>query len=293
MLPSHTELEYFVEVSYSLNFSRASERLGISQPSLSMAMQRLEKSIGASLFIRHKQGVTLTQAGKQLLLHVRQLMQYWDATKSQALASQEEVQGSFTLGCHSTMISHILGGALSELLEKYPQLDIHLVHDVSRKTTEEVINLSIDIGIVANPIRHPDLIIIALCRDEVGFWVSAGKRKIQDIHAEEAVILCDPELTQTQSLLKKSKKAGLISERIMAIPSLEAVASLTVEGVGIGILPARVVASTYPGKLKPISQLPIYADELCLVYRHEYRHVKAIQTIVNVIKNHIKHNHRT
>src|SRR3990167_8816805 len=108
MLPSAAELEYFLEVSSTLNLSRASERLGISQPSLSLAVKRLEQSVGNSLFVRHKQGVTLTQAGKQLVLHARQLLQYWENTKSQALASQQEVQGYFTLGCHATIAIYML-----------------------------------------------------------------------------------------------------------------------------------------------------------------------------------------
>ena len=62
MVPSAAELEYFLEVSSTLNLSRASERLGISQPSLSLAIKRLEQSVGTELFIRHKHGVTLTQA---------------------------------------------------------------------------------------------------------------------------------------------------------------------------------------------------------------------------------------
>lgn len=68
MIPSVAELTYFLEVSNSLNLSRASERLGISQPSLSLAIKRLEQTIGTSLFLRHKHGVSLTQAGKQAIV---------------------------------------------------------------------------------------------------------------------------------------------------------------------------------------------------------------------------------
>src|SRR5262245_41831394 len=115
MLPSAAELEYFLEVTNSLNLSRASERLGISQPSLSLAIKRLEQTIGTSLFSRHKQGVSLTPAGKQLLLHARQLLQYWDNTKSKALASQQDVRGYFTLGCHSSIAIHTVSQFLPDL----------------------------------------------------------------------------------------------------------------------------------------------------------------------------------
>jgi len=111
--------------------------------------------------------VSLTQAGKQLLLHARQLLQYWEKTKSQALASQQVVQGYFTLGCHSTIAIYLASKFLPDLLESHPKLEIHLKNDLSRKITEQVINLSIDIGIVINPIKHPDLIIRKLGTDEV------------------------------------------------------------------------------------------------------------------------------
>lgn len=285
MLPSAAELEYFIEVSNTLNLSRASERLGVSQPSLSLAVKRLEQSVGTALFIRHKHGVTLTQAGKQLVLHAKQLLQYWENSKSQALASQQEVRGYFTLGCHSTIAIYMVSGFLADLLERHPKLEVHLKHDISRRITEQVINLSIDIGIVVNPFKHPDLIIRKLCDDEVTFWVGEGTREIQDIHSKQAIILCEPDMTQTQPLLKKSKQAGVISERIITMNSLEVVASLTANGCGIGILPTRVANAMYPDKLKRVSKAPVYSDEVCLIYRNENRNVQAIQTIANSIKN--------
>jgi DNA-binding transcriptional LysR family regulator len=288
MLPSAAELEYFIEVSNTLNLSRASERLGISQPSLSLAIKRLEHSIGTQLLVRHKNGVTLTQAGKQLLFHAKQLLQYWANTKSQALASHQEVQGYFTLGCHPTIAIYMVSGFLADLLENHPKLEIHLKHDISRKITEQVINLSLDIGLVINPLKHPDLIIQKLCDDEVTFWVGEGNRKIQDINSELGTIICDPDLMQTQYLLKNSKRSGIMAERIMTVNSLEVVANLIANGCGIGILPSRVAKSMYPDKIKRIPNAPVYSDELCLIYRNENRHVQAIQTIVGVIKDYYK-----
>lgn len=223
-----------------------------------------------------------------MFLHARQLLQYWDNTKSKALASHQEVQGYFTLGCHSTIAIYLVSKFLPDLFENHPKLEVHLKHDISRKITEQIINLSIDIGIVVNPFKHPDLIIRRLCNDEVTFWVGDGKRNIQNIYSKEAIILCDPDLIQTQDLLKKAKKVGIISERIITMHSLEAIASLSANGCGIGILPSRVVSSLYPTKLQRISKAPVYYDEICLVYRNENRYVQAIQTIANSIKDFIK-----
>ena len=74
MLPSHSDLHYFLAIAQAGNLTHAATRLGISQPSLSLAMQRLETAMGSSLIIRSRLGVKLTKAGERLLLDTRRLM---------------------------------------------------------------------------------------------------------------------------------------------------------------------------------------------------------------------------
>lgn len=280
MLASPHDLSYFLELSSTLNFSRASERIGISQPSLSVAIKRLEQAIGTELFIRSKNGVTLTQAGKRLLSHTKQLMQLWDSVKTESLASHFEVQGSFIFGCHPSVALHMLPAFLPALLHQYPKLEIQLKHDLSRKILEGIINLSIDLGIVVNPIRHPDLVIHKLYHDKVTFW-QAAKQSSHESKIEQTII-CDTHMAQTEWLLKKINKT--ITPRLITSSSLEVIASLTVNQAGIGILPTSVANFLYPKKLIPVPHMPSYQDEICLVYRHENRHIKAIQVMIEAIK---------
>lgn len=288
MMPSPAELQYFIEVAQSSNFSRASERLGISQPSLSLAIKRLENNVGVDLFDRHRHGVTLTRAGKQLLLQARQLLQNWENIQAQTLASVEQVQGCFTIGCNSTMAIHILSGFMADLLADHPHLEIQFEHGNSPKIIEQVIKLNIEIGIVTNPAKHPELIIKKLCHDEVALWISPEKRKIQDLESEEVVIICDPELLQSQYLLKLIRQKNSKIRRIIKTTSLEVVANLTASGCGVGLLPARVALSMFPDKLERIPNTPIHRDQLYLIYRNENRLVHGIQAIVNAVKNHFQ-----
>ncbi|WP_131782468.1 LysR family transcriptional regulator [Legionella gresilensis] len=285
MIPSYTDLEYFQEAANSLSLSRASERLGISQPTLSLAIKRLEKAIGTELLIRHQHGVALSQSGKQLLVHVKKLMNCWQDARSFALASKFEVQGSYTLGCHSTTAVDIVSGFLPSLLETYPKLEINLVHDVSRRTLEQIINFKIDIGILINPQSHPDLVIRKLCHDEMAFWTVPNKRKIQDIYSGEAVVLCDPSLKQTQDLLVRGREQGFLIDRIITINSLEVIANMAAQGCGIGILPKLMTSTLYPERLICVNQSPIYREEVSLVYRNENRGIKAMQVIAEAIKH--------
>jgi DNA-binding transcriptional LysR family regulator len=282
MIPSSSDLAYFLEVANLLNLSRAAETLGISQPSLTLAMQRLEDAVGTAILIRHKRGVSLTKAGKQLLLHTRQLVQQWDTIKSETLASVHEVQGCYTIGCHPSVALYSLPRFLAELLDNYPKLEVKLRHDSSRKITEQVINLAIDIGIVVNPVKHPDLIIKKLAGDKITLWQGLSKRSLQDIHSDRAQLIGDPDLIQTQTILRSLKKMGMNYSRMITTNSLEVVAELTAIGCGIGILPANIARLK---NLSSIPKAPFYDDEICLLYHGSNRNIKAIQVIADAIKN--------
>ncbi len=280
MIASYSDLQYFIELAQTLNFSRASERIGISQPSLSVAIKRLEFSIGAELFIRSKHKVLLTPAGKNLLTHSKQLLQLWNKTKANCLASQDEVQGDIIFGCHHSVALTILPKILPALLKTYPKLGLQLKHDLSRKIAEEIIDYTIDIGIVVNPIKHPDLIIKKMYDDEVSCWQSPSF----DANAtQDNIIICDPNLTQTQWILKKLKNKNIKYTRMITTSNLEVAASLAAQGTGIAILPSKV-AESYQSALKPSPHAPIYHDEICFAYRHENRNIKAIQVIIGAIK---------
>lgn len=289
MMPSSSDLSYFVEVGTSLNLSRAAERLGISQPSLTLSMQRLEHTIGAPLLIRSKRGVVLTQAGKQLLIHTRELLQTWETVKGGALASQNEVQGHYSIGCHPAVALYSLPGFMPDLLESFPHLEIKLNHDLSRKVAESVIRMETDLGIVVNPVRHPDLMIRKLCDDEVTLWAGKGRRKIQDISSGEAVLICEPELQQTQDLLQKLDRAKIRFRRIVTSSNLDVITQLVASGAGVGILPGRVVNAS-GDSLKKVPGAPVFHDEISLLYRVENRSVRAIQEIADRISRFFKQN---
>lgn len=285
MLPSAAELTYFLEVASTENISRAAERLGITQPTLSLAIQRLERSFGVPLLIRGKSGVKLTQTGQRLVSQARHLIVEWErvrtnALKEEAASEADGIRGRYTLGCHPSVALYSLPHFLPQLLKSNPGLEIKLTHDLSRKVTEEVISFKVDFGIVVNPTQHPDLVIRELCKDEVGFWAGAGKAK------EPSTLICDPELLQTQSLVKSAAKLGYSFSRTIPSSNLEVIAALVASGAGVGVLPARVATRLAELKLKPLSKDgPIYRDTICLVYRADAQASRSGRALAQSIFN--------
>ena len=284
MLPSFTDIYYFLEVARSHSISRAAEKLGITQPSLSAAMQRLEDRLGTQLFVRERSGVQLTRAGRDLLDDGDALITRWQQLKANISKREHEPGGQYVLGCHPSVAMYTLANFLPRLLQTYPELEVKLVHNLSRKITEGVISFSIDLGIVVNPVQHPDLVIRELCHDVVTFWCARKLSPVQTLDADKGVLIGDPELAQGQSLLQKlRKKKKHLCRRVVQSSNLEVIADLTAAGAGIGILPTRVAKLR---KLRLLDKtLPTYKDRICLIYRVDYQRNQGSKIIINAIRN--------
>ncbi len=283
-LPHPTELRYFLAVAECLNISRAAERIGATQPTVSLGIQRLERSVGLPLLTREKRGVKLTPAGKRFLAQARQLLQQWERLRTEAIQDHESPRGSFSLGCHTAVALYTLPEFLTKLLAQHPGIEFRLEHDLSRRITEKVARFEIDLGIVVNPLEHPDLVITELLEDEVAFWKHRSLK-------EESLLLCHPELGQTQALLKKAKKAGIRFERTLTSESLEVLAELTASGLGVGLLPARVARRGAGRQLNRIgpSNLGV-RDRVCLVHRVDFPKSGAFRLITETLKKTLKSN---
>jgi DNA-binding transcriptional LysR family regulator len=251
MIPQPSDIHYFQVVCETLNLTRASERLGVVQPTLSGALRRLEEAVGKPLFIRSSHGLTLTRVGEEFQLRTKILLQDWERiTKS--LSDLDRVpSGKFILGCHPSVGLYSLNHFMKDILSS-PMLELSLIHASSRELTEMIISRKVDLGLVINPLKQNDLVLKKLCTDRVGFWFTS-KSNLD-------VLIYDNNLSQGQKLLKK----GLTFSRVMNSSNLEVIADLCSSGCGVAILPERV-AKRFNG-LQPFSDDWV-SDELFLAYR--------------------------
>ncbi len=267
MTITQDDLKAFVEVAGCQNMTRASEKLGVTQPTLSYQIKRLEKEMGVSLFVRHKNGVKLNRAGERFYSKAEQHLALWNEIKSFVLEETEQVSGLYSLGCHPSVAIYTLKHFLPEMLKQEPNINFKIVHDLSRVILEKIIDWKLDFGLVINPVAHPDLVIKKLCVDEVTFFKT---KKTND-----DVLIYDPNLKQCQHLINKFKWKEF--KRHIHSSNLEVVRSLASQGGGIAILPERVAAAN--NSLMPIPKAPKYKDELCWVYRHDRQKTKGIRWI--------------
>ena len=266
------DVKYFITASETLNITRASEIIGISQPALSYAIKRLENELGGQLLIRLKNGIQLTKLGEEFKVRSRRLIYEWEQAQNLANPETGLIQGSYTFAIHPSVALYALEFFIPKLQFDFLGLDFKFTHGLSREMTEKVISWEADFGIVVNPIKHPDLVIRRLYNDEVTIFYT---KDAQD------KLIYDQNLAQSQYILKKLGKKKNFSGEINS-GNLELVAKLTSLGLGYGLLPATI-ASQY-ANLKRLSDSPIFKDEICLVYRPEKHNNPISKRIIEIIK---------
>ena len=274
MIDNLTDLKYFLEVAKTGNITRASERLGVTQPSITLALKRLEEKTGIILLERSRKGTSLTRQGEGLFQIGERMLIEWERDTRMIAQGQKEPMGNYSLGVHTSVAQYTLGEFLPGLLEKFPELEFNLIHDLSRKITEQVISRGCDLGLVINPIPHPDLVIHKLLTDEVTLFKHPAYKG--------NVLILDPEIKQSQALLKNMRKAFDYKREIHS-SSLEVIRQLCESKAGMAILPTRVAALS--DKIKAVANVPTFKDELALIYRVERRTEQSFKELVIAIRN--------
>lgn len=263
MIPTPTEIAYFLEVYHVKHISKAALRLGITQPTLTQALQKLEEKLGTSLFHRTRQGVIPTESALIFHNRAKQLEECWSELQGHIQTSASEIAGNFTVGCHQSVAAYVAPPLLNNLTHEAPKLTVNFVHDFSRRITEKVVSYEVDIGYVVNPIKHPDLIFKKLGDDKVTFWQKRGVAHIPKR------IFADSRRSQVEDLLGKTLRKHFRDWNLVESSSLEVVRTLTAQGLGVGILPARVAHAENRDLEMYDKNLPTRPDEIFLAYRRE------------------------
>ncbi|MEZ4742830.1 MAG: LysR family transcriptional regulator [Bdellovibrionota bacterium] len=243
-----------------------------SQPALSESILKFERSLGSKVFYRTRLGVKLTPFGRDALEKARStLSNYSDLTQT------DSARGSgsqpIRMGCHPVVGSYVFPKALSILSKEVQNCRFRIFHGSSATMQEMVQNGSVDVALVVNPRKVPDLIISEIAKDHVYVW-KRGKNECPDR------IICNLNLFQTQTILRKWKNSP---RDIVESDNLELVTRLTEAGLGYGIIPERAV-KLLKARLKKEDELPSYTDAVCIIYRPEFGKLDFENRLIQAIK---------
>jgi LysR family hydrogen peroxide-inducible transcriptional activator len=151
------QLRYACAVAETGSFSRAAERCQIAQPSLSQQILKLEEDLGAKLFDRLGRSIRITEAGRAFLPHARSILEQLESARLSVAEKNADVRGSVAVGAIPTIAPYLMPRYAVAFAKKYPDARLRIVEETTPVLVEGLRDLSIDVAILALPLRHKDL----------------------------------------------------------------------------------------------------------------------------------------
>ncbi len=241
------QLRYVSAIAETGSFSRAAERCQVAQPSLSQQVLKLEDDLGAKLFDRLGRSVRLTEAGRAFLPHARSILSQVEAAKSSVADHCEDVRGSVAVGVIPTIAPYMMPRYTTAFAKRYPEAKLRIVEETTPVLVESLRDLSIDLAILALPLRHKDLELIPL-RTEPLFVVlprnhpraGAEVLALKDIRGESFVMLRDGHCFRDLSITT-CIRARITPRIAFESDQFSSLFAMVAAGVGISLVPKMAI----------------------------------------------------
>jgi len=241
------QLRYFMAVAEELSFTRAAERLNLSQPPLSQQISSLEVELGAKLFVRTSRRVELSDCGKALLPHVEAIFGHVDEGRKHVRRVSEGMQGRIHIGLTG---SHFLGPFprfIRQFRESRPSVDLVLHELAPNEQLARLRSSKLDLCFERGAARSTDLESMLLWKDEAVVAMPHGHRfcarkliQLHELADEDFVFLLKGSSTYERSVRDACIASGfepLIVQQVLEVP---AILNLVGAGLGISVVPASL-----------------------------------------------------
>lgn len=286
-------LKYFQAIAQHGSLSAAARALGVSQPTLTVAVRHLEEHLGTTLLHRSRDGVKLTRTGDELLSHAAQVFLLLDRARARIENLEAEDAGSFVIGCHESLGAYFLPAFMRGFLESSPGIEVSLWNGTSAAVRDAVVARQVDFGLVVNPRPHPELVMVELFHDAMDVFV-ASSTTARSITWEGAAarlrggpLVFAGRVGQCQELIDRLAAQSLLPTRMLSCGDLELVKSLALRGVGVALLPRRVADYEQEGRLARLHpDLPFIPDIICLLYRADLHRTRAAMRLKDTLVAH-------
>lgn len=283
------QLNTFLEVARLSSFSKAAETCFRTQPAISSQIRALEEEVGAKLFDRSGGKVSLTQPGKTFQKYAEQQM---EARKQMiaALAEMEKVpRGELVVGANEGTCLHILPEVFAEFKKQYPGVAVSIRRSERAKVLENIIDNSVDFGVISIPVSDNRLTVVTIHRDELVLIAAAGhplaRMKSASIAEAAKFPLLLPKVGRTRDALEELfHERGLKPNISMELDSSELLKRFVAADVGVGFIArSNVVEDVKAGVLAavPIKDAQIRRD-LALVFRKDKALSRAALAFIDI-----------
>lgn len=289
-----TQLEYIVALDTSRHFVLASEKCFVTQPTLSMQIQKLEEELGVKIFDRTKQPVIPTEIGASIIAQARIVLREAGLIKHLISEQKDTMTGEIRIGIIPTLAPYLLPNLFKNIREKYPQVNLAVRETITEEVIQELKNNRLDCGIVVTPLEDASIKEDVLFYEELFVYVS----KQNALHDKKYVLPTDIDPRQLWLLEEghcfRSQILNLCELRKYSdlhfkyeTGNIETLKRMVDKSDGITILPELAVMEFTQAEMKHVKRLkePSPAREVSLVTHRDHLKTRLIKTIKEEILN--------
>jgi LysR family transcriptional regulator, hydrogen peroxide-inducible genes activator len=289
-----TQIEYILAVEKHRNFVQAAESCFVTQPTLSMQLQKLEDELGVKIFDRSRQPLITTQIGQEIIQQARIAISEFYKIKETINSRRFDVVGEIRLGIIPTIAPYLLPLFLHDFLEKHPSIDLKIKELTTDKIIQGLTNNEIDIGLLATPLQQDDILEYPIFYEELVLYVSRLNAIYQkkyaiseDINPNELWLLEEGHClrSQIENLCELKRKS--IGQRRFEYQagSLETLRKMVERNQGVTILPELATLDFDDDRLGLIRHFksPAPVREVSLVVHKNFAKVGILKALQKCI----------
>jgi DNA-binding transcriptional LysR family regulator len=169
-----SQLRTFREVAEALSFTRAAQKLNMTQSAVSHQIKALERELGEPLFIRAKRGVRLSDAGQLALSYAERILEEADALRERIRGDEHEPRGRVRAAAATQAFVHLFARLFESFMRDHDRIELSFRTTVStEQTVADILNGAADVGFASLPVYSPALQVTELFEDELGVVVGA------------------------------------------------------------------------------------------------------------------------
>lgn len=289
-----TELRYIVAVARERHFGRAAEACHVSQPTLSVAVKKLEDELGVTLFERNRGEVAVTPVGEQVVAQAQRTLEAADAVALAARQGQDQLNGPLRLGAIFTIAPYLMPYLIPILRETAPRMPLVIEENYTARLAERLKQGDLDAIILSLPFDEPGIVALPLYDEPFVAVLPAGHPwsgrealGLQDMASENLLLLGSGHCFRDQVLelcpnCHRTVTSDHSIQRTVEGSSLETIRHMVASGMGITILPCTAAgADRYAHRLLTVRRFtpPVPARRVALAWRVSYPRPKAIEAV--------------
>lgn len=288
-----TELKYIVAVARERHFGRAAEACFVSQPTLSVAIRKLEDELGVQLFERGSSEVSVTPLGEQIIEQAQRVLEQANAVKEIAKQGKDPLAGPLRVGVIYTIGPYLLPPLVRHVIDDAPKMPLLLQENFTVKLLELLRQGDIDVAVLAEPFPDQGLVthavydepfVVAVPKGHVlarRKTISSGELKEQTMLLLGAGHCFRDHVLEVCPEFSRYSQASAGIQKTFEGSSLETIRHMVASGIGITVLPRSAAPRTgEDGLLRYIPFAdPVPVRRVTLAWRKSYSRLAAIRAL--------------